>query len=230
VLAQGQKPLTYQWQFEGKNLPGETFPMLALDYVTTNQAGHYQVWITNAAGVISSDIVNLTVTPADTTPVLLAGPLGANTFNFTLLGETGRRYRIQSGTNLVSWSNEASFPSYFSDPVSQSNLRSVIVAETGADPLAAPAPTDRRFFRATPFHAANEVCNNNIKQIRFAQVLYCYDIGNPISYWTSVSHVDLFPYLKGGAFPLCPSNGYYEVFNANQNPQCLTGIHPFEEP
>ena len=229
VLASGQKPLTYQWQFEGTNLPGETVPMLALDYVTTNQAGRYQVWITNSAGVISSDIVDLAVTPTDTTPVLLAGPLSANTFNFTVLGETGRRYRIQSGTNLFDWSNESSFPSYFSDPVSMSNLRSVVVDDMGPDFLVAPAPTDRRFFRATPFHAANEVCNNNIKQIRFAQILSCYDSGSSF-YLHSVAYVDLWPYLKGGTLPLCPSNGIYDVLWANQNPQCSTGIHPFEEP
>jgi len=63
VLATGNPPPTYQWQFHGTNLTGETGASLILTGVTTNQGGTYLVVITNSLGVTNSTAVTLTVTP-----------------------------------------------------------------------------------------------------------------------------------------------------------------------
>ncbi|MBI4324783.1 MAG: immunoglobulin domain-containing protein [Chloroflexi bacterium] len=61
VVATGTEPLFYQWTFNGADLPGKTSAALVLNGVTTNQAGNYQVFVSNAAGSVPSDIVTLTV-------------------------------------------------------------------------------------------------------------------------------------------------------------------------
>ena len=54
VLASGTPPLTYQWQFDGTNLPGPQSSSLILSNVTANQAGTYAVILNNAWGSITS--------------------------------------------------------------------------------------------------------------------------------------------------------------------------------
>jgi len=64
VQATGNPLPSYQWQFNGTDLTGETSSTLALTGVTTNQAGDYRVVITNATGSTNSAIATLTVLPA----------------------------------------------------------------------------------------------------------------------------------------------------------------------
>ena len=99
VAVAGLKPFTYQWQFSGTNLPGETAPMLALDHVTTDQAGAYQVLITNLSGITTSSVATLLVATTDPAAELAAlPPTSPGQFAFGLLGDAGRRYRIRSST------------------------------------------------------------------------------------------------------------------------------------
>src|SRR5207253_3081317 len=122
-----------------------------------------------SAGTTASDTASLSVTTVDPAPTLIAlPPPSANRFAFGLLGDQGRRYRIQSSTNLADWLAEAAFPAAVFQDAPTNNLKSVIFDSSGADPFSLRLAGHQRFFRATPFHAANEICNNNIKQIRFA--------------------------------------------------------------
>ena len=68
VTARGGQ-LTYQWLFNGTNLPGRTTARLDLANLSTNQGGPYQVIITNVAGSVTSRVATLTVTESkpDTT-------------------------------------------------------------------------------------------------------------------------------------------------------------------
>jgi hypothetical protein len=54
VVAEGYRPLSYQWQFAGTNLPGQTSPMLALTNIDGSQAGSYSVIVTNVGGAVTS--------------------------------------------------------------------------------------------------------------------------------------------------------------------------------
>ena len=64
VAATGIAPLTYQWRFNGTNLPGQTGANFVLPGVTTNQAGSYAVVVINAFGSVTSSVATLTITPA----------------------------------------------------------------------------------------------------------------------------------------------------------------------
>jgi Concanavalin A-like lectin/glucanases superfamily/Immunoglobulin domain/Lectin C-type domain/Chitobiase/beta-hexosaminidase C-terminal domain len=61
VTAIGMSPLSYQWRFNGADLPGATNWTLILPNVTTNQAGLYAVQIRNPAGSVLSSNATLTV-------------------------------------------------------------------------------------------------------------------------------------------------------------------------
>ena len=61
VSASGTPPLSYQWQFNGTNLPGAVSSNLTLTGVTFAQAGFYAAVVTNAAGSTLSDTVALSV-------------------------------------------------------------------------------------------------------------------------------------------------------------------------
>jgi hypothetical protein len=54
--ADGTEPLSYQWQFNGTNIAGETNATFYLLNVTTNQAGDYRVVVTNSLGKVTSQV------------------------------------------------------------------------------------------------------------------------------------------------------------------------------
>jgi alpha-tubulin suppressor-like RCC1 family protein len=61
VSATGFSPLSYQWQFNGTNLVGQTNLLLTLNDVRTVNGGSYQVVVTNVNGSVTSSIATLTV-------------------------------------------------------------------------------------------------------------------------------------------------------------------------
>jgi hypothetical protein len=61
VTATGTAPLTYQWTFNGTNLPNATADTLLLSNVQPPQAGDYAVMIANLAGSVTSAVAILTV-------------------------------------------------------------------------------------------------------------------------------------------------------------------------
>ena len=58
----GQGPFSFQWQFDGTNLVGETNLTLALDSLQLSEAGSYSIISSNNFGVVSN-AVTITVTP-----------------------------------------------------------------------------------------------------------------------------------------------------------------------
>ncbi len=66
-------PVTYQWQFNGADLPGATNAFLRLDNVQVAQAGEYRVIVSDASGSVTSPAATLTVVPP-TAPVILVQP------------------------------------------------------------------------------------------------------------------------------------------------------------
>lgn len=65
--ATGTAPLKYQWQKDGTDLPGECSETLNLQNVTQQDAGTYQVAVSNRADCKTSDSATLYVTPCPTT-------------------------------------------------------------------------------------------------------------------------------------------------------------------
>jgi len=93
VVAAGSLPLTYQWQFNGQEIPGATNKTLTIENVTPDQAGTYTVVIKNPAGTITSQPATLDLVQVPTEPysqiVKNDGPVA-----YWRLGET-------SGTTAV---------------------------------------------------------------------------------------------------------------------------------
>jgi len=62
--AAGSLPLSYQWQFYGTNLPGQTASTLTLNTVQSVNAGPYRLLANNPAGSVTSIVATVTaVTP-----------------------------------------------------------------------------------------------------------------------------------------------------------------------
>ena len=59
VRIESPTPVTYQWQFEGVDLPGATNASLVLSNVSLAQAGAYRVRVANTAGAVTSDPAQL---------------------------------------------------------------------------------------------------------------------------------------------------------------------------
>ena len=66
VVATSSGALSYQWQFNGSNIPGATGSSLTLNSLTTSNAGNYRVVVTNSTGPVTSSDATLIVLPAAT--------------------------------------------------------------------------------------------------------------------------------------------------------------------
>lgn len=72
-LASGTTPLSYQWNFSGTNLVGQTNPTLTLLSMTTAQAGFYNLVVTNQYGSTSSVFVGVSVSTVTNREVRISG-------------------------------------------------------------------------------------------------------------------------------------------------------------
>jgi hypothetical protein len=79
VGVSGNVPVTYQWQFNGADLPGETQPLLSLFNVQATAAGSYRVRVANSSGSITSVVATLSVNFPPT--VALVQPSDHQTFS-----------------------------------------------------------------------------------------------------------------------------------------------------
>src|SRR5262249_11451038 len=61
VGVSGTQPFSYQWRFNGMDLPGATASSLTLSDVQLGQAGDYLVVVANAVGKATSAVAVLTV-------------------------------------------------------------------------------------------------------------------------------------------------------------------------
>ena len=91
VEAEGKAPLSYQWKFNGVDLPGATSALLTLTNVASNQSGNYTVTIANTAGPVTSEPGHLLVLGGGVPVVDLHLYAG-----ISLFGLPARRYEIQS--------------------------------------------------------------------------------------------------------------------------------------
>jgi hypothetical protein len=80
VVATGTAPFTYQWKKDGVNIPGANTSSLALNSVSTANAGSYTVVVSNSAGSATSSAAILTVNTLVAAPVITTQP-GSQTVN-----------------------------------------------------------------------------------------------------------------------------------------------------
>lgn len=72
VVAGGSRPLTYQWRFNGANIPEATAASYTISNVQTNQAGSYSVLVSNQSSAVTSTPALLAVNA----PLPITAPLG----------------------------------------------------------------------------------------------------------------------------------------------------------
>gem|GEM_PF-1882146 len=110
VNAEGTAPLSYQWRKDG-TANGQTSSTLAFASVTTNDAGSYDVVVTNVAGIVTSTppaILTVIVPPAITSaPQSQTVVVGANaSFSVGATGTAPLRYQWRmSGVSIGGQTN-----------------------------------------------------------------------------------------------------------------------------
>jgi len=103
VSATGTGPLSYQWQFNGTDIFGETANHYTRLNAQTNDAGNYSVIVSNVAGSVTSSNALLTVTVPQVLQFELISILPDQTVRLVLSGEVGSNYTILSSSNLLDW-------------------------------------------------------------------------------------------------------------------------------
>lgn len=105
VVAGGTTPLNYQWRFNGTNLAdggrvtGATGSTLTVANLVTNDAGSYDVILTNVAGTVTSSNAVLTVSAAPVAPSITVQP----TNQTVLVGTNVTLAVVATGTAPLSY-------------------------------------------------------------------------------------------------------------------------------
>ncbi len=105
VVADGTPPLTYQWRFNGVNIPGATLSTYTRVHAQPSHAGNYDVFVSNGYGSDESD-PNVTLRVLNA-PVSATGlKFSTNAFSFTFGSQTGFTYVVQFKNTLAAsnWS------------------------------------------------------------------------------------------------------------------------------
>jgi hypothetical protein len=112
VRASGSEPLAYHWYFNGANLDSASATnYLAIDNVSSNNAGPYQVIISNPVGSATSAVATLIVGYQSYTPaqLYLLEHSGTNGDALLMALEAGKNYRVQLSTNFQDWMDLTNF-------------------------------------------------------------------------------------------------------------------------
>lgn len=184
---------TYQWFFNGAPLPRQTFPSLLVHGVTTNQAGSYSVIASNVDGIAQSAVATLAVSDTNPVPRIASmRPNNPNLVTFTLTGEGGRWYQIESSQDLRSWTTSAW--------IQLTNATSVVSV-----PRAGP----NHFVRAS-LDVPTDVCVAQLKQMRWALTVFAIEREESES--STYSLFNIMPYVplnSQGLINYCPEGGTY---------------------
>lgn len=106
VLADGLAPFSYQWQFNGTNLAGETRMTLAITSAQPSESGLYSVTVSNASGTITSAQALLSVVEitgwGNSPPVLTSIPAGLS--NVVAISARGdHALGLQNDGTVLAW-------------------------------------------------------------------------------------------------------------------------------
>ena len=103
--AVGSWPLSYQWQFDGQDVPGATNELLTITNTQPFQGGTYSVVVTNLLGSSSSPGALLTVLPTSSVILPWSLTITNGQISFLATSATGMVWSVQSSTNLLNWSD-----------------------------------------------------------------------------------------------------------------------------
>jgi hypothetical protein len=203
-------PTSYQWYFNSNPIPGEIFPSLVLHYVTANQAGSYSVIASNLGGVTESAPAVLTVSQTNPVAGLIALPSdNPNVLSFSLTGESGRWYKLESSPDLKNWCNPVWLQ--LTNPATTFTMQGL---------------GSTHFVRAS-FDIFTDMCVAQLKQLHWAENMAA--IERRLSYSSSVTFSALSPYVpltSQGIIHTCPAGGTYAIGGMIINaPTCTLSSH-----
>ncbi len=205
LYGQNVADVKYQWSFNGTPMPGATQPSLLVHGVTSNQIGAYSVIASNAGGVIASAAAMLTLIETNPIPQLAAlAPTGPALISFSLTGETGRWYKIESSSDVTNW------PSPWFYYTNGSPFWVLYTNTFGTHSMPKLGP-NHQFVRAS-LNVPTDVCIGQMKQMRWAEYMFGIESRQPVS--SPFTLVNLKPYLPlayGGGINICSENGFYST-------------------
>ena len=113
VAVTGTDPFSYQWEYNGSDVMGQTGASLVLNNVQTNQTGAYQVRVSNQSGSVLSSVASLTVLLPPTftlQPVGQTNPTGSTvTFTTAVIGSEPLRMQwFFNQTNMLATQTNSS--------------------------------------------------------------------------------------------------------------------------
>jgi len=120
VTASGTGPFSYQWSFNGKNIPGATNATLTLTNLHPNQSGNYTVTITTPYGSITSSRASVTVIARNILVYKYAGIQKIITSSPELsYAYAGQMFFIPDNTNgvFVGWATIKGKKQYWVNPL-----------------------------------------------------------------------------------------------------------------
>jgi uncharacterized lipoprotein YddW (UPF0748 family) len=129
VTASGTAPLSYQWRFNGTNLPNANSIVLARTGVTTNHAGIYSVLVSNSAGTATSSNAVLTVTVPVPPVIEEIALMPDQTVRLLIGSDAGYPVRVEISPDLSAWTplatiiNTNGSISYMDGPVTNRAVR-----------------------------------------------------------------------------------------------------------
>jgi hypothetical protein len=103
--------MSYQWRFNGINIPGATSSIYVRTNISSAHAGNYTVRIQNAGGAITSAPVALVVLLDTVTNIVskvvtpLTRGMTSNGFNVVFNGPAGSNFVIQASSDAVNWTS-----------------------------------------------------------------------------------------------------------------------------
>jgi len=102
--------LRFQWQFNGRDLPGGTNATLVVPSAGLDHEGRYVVRVENATYCIFSGAAQLTLDVPR--PVLINPYVDERYFYCTAVVTPGRSYRLEGSSDLMNWTVVAEQPAY----------------------------------------------------------------------------------------------------------------------
>ncbi len=246
VVAAGtnQPAFGFQWCSNGTPIPGETAPMLAISNIDSSMAAAYSVVVSNSFGATISAPAMLSVSQSNVPIRLAVTGLTSNSLAFSLTGENGRSYRIESSPDLVNWAPDVEFDL---EPVTL-DTTSVVFNPGSPLNLTVTNNSNNRFFRARPYFvssfagdppSAADECVNHLEQIRIAKLLWQRDCDNaPIIPIYTPTYAEIITYFPRHQAPYCPDDfsqmfvDSYSIRDVLTEPACIIvpSYHFLEEP
>jgi hypothetical protein len=211
VVANGTAPLGYQWRLQSANLPGQTSSSLVIGAVTTNNAGVYDVIVSNNVGSITSAPATLTVLVLALAPTIITPPASQTvtqgfgaTFTVLAGGTAPLSYYWRKGTTMIGGPVGPAF-TIASAQLTDAGSYSVIVSNSAGTVTSSAATLTVQAARLAPFISVAPA-NQNVL------------IGSPAT----------FTVTAGGTAPLRYQWWYSGESLAGRNSQTLSlaGVQP----